>query len=55
MDIKLHIKDHCNRMDLLRVLQDCGYDAWIETHTEYSPTRIYICFEYDESKKPLNI
>ena len=55
MDIKLHIKEHYDRMELLRILQDAGYDTRIETHTEYTPTRVYICFDYDEFTKPLNI
>lgn len=49
--IRLLIKDHSDRMAMLEALQDNGYNAWIETHTEYLPeTRTYVCFDVPENE-----
>lgn len=46
--VRFEIKDHSDRMNVLRALIDNGYDARIEVDTSYIPTKVFIYTTVDE-------
>lgn len=48
--VRFEIKDHSDRMNVLRALIDNGYDARIEIDTSYMPTKVFIYIAVDEDE-----
>lgn len=51
MKIKLKIAKHEDRMKVIEALQANGYNATIQTATEYMPTRIYVVVDLERSDR----
>ena len=46
--VRLFIKDHACRMDVIEALQTAGYECKNEYHTEYMSPRTYVVFEVED-------
>jgi hypothetical protein len=46
--VRFEIKDHADRINVLKALVDNGYDAKIEVDTSYIPTKVFIYTTVDE-------
>ena len=48
--ISFEIKDHSDRMDIVKALADNGYAVKVEQRTEYLTTRTYIVVWVNDSE-----
>ena len=46
--IRLEISDHYDRTELLTILQDNGYRAWLEYDKDSKPHKIYVCLDKEK-------
>ena len=46
--INFEIKDHSDRINMLKALQDNGYNATIITDTSYMPPKVFVHVEVSE-------
>jgi len=46
--IMVQIKDHSDRIDMVKALQDNGYDAKVVTVTRHTPAKTMVLFNVDD-------